>query len=114
MIICEFKKGSCSVSCGGGFWVKTRICRFPPCTDSGISLSDKRCNTQNCPDEQRSDCFHENGLMYRGQVSELVTRRRSQPSKFEKWHSSQTTDFIVSLGQGEHMFIFIILIKKNI
>ena len=52
--------------------------------------------------------------MYRGQVSELVTRRRSQPSKFEKWHSSQTTDFIVSLGQGEHMFVFIIFIKKKI
>lgn len=52
--------------------------------------------------------------MYRGQVSELVTRRRSQPSKFEKWHSSQTTDFIVSLGQGEHMFVFIIFIKKKL
>ena len=55
----------CSVECGGGFIVKIRHCRYPPCSgDSTMREKHIKCNEQRCP-----TCLLGSGKLYRGSVN---------------------------------------------
>ena len=40
---------SCSEPCGGGKINRHRICLYPPCEGEAFEVTDRECNTQECP-----------------------------------------------------------------